>query len=357
LRVSLDLLLNVIVGVLPVIAFLAALLYLDSYKLIRLRTVLAVVAAGVVVAYACYVANAWLIGVVALDFTHFSRYVGPFVEEFGKALVVVALIRAHRVGFLVDAAIAGFAVGTGFAIVENIYYQHLVPDAGLGTWIVRGFGTAIMHGGTTALFALISLTLIERARKAAIAAYVPGYVLAVILHSAFNHLSGMPRLSTLAVMLVLPPLLMLVFQRSERAVGEWLGHGFDADTTMLESITSGNFPDSPAGRYLASIKHRFKGAVVADLLCYLRLHTELALRAKGILMMRESGFDAVIDDATRAKFDEMRYLEKSIGRTGRLALMPLLHGGNKAVWQLRMLESEAAATSRPAPAGAPASTR
>jgi len=39
--------------------------------------------------------------------------------------------------------------------------------------------------------------------------------------------------------------------------------------------------------------------VVADLLCYLRLHTELALRAKGILMMRESGFEATIDEATQ----------------------------------------------------------
>jgi hypothetical protein len=52
----------------------------------------------------------------------------------------------------------------------------------------------------------------------------------------------------------------------------------------------------------------------------------------------------------------MRYLERSIGKTGRLALMPLLHGGNKAVWQLRMLESEAAASSRPGQAAAPVST-
>ena len=80
----------------------------------------------------------------------------------------------------------------------------------------------------------------------------------------------------------------------------------------------------------------------------LRLHTELALRAKGILMMREIGFEAAIDEATRAKFAEMRYLEGSIGKTGRLAIMPLLHGGNKDIWQLRMLESEALASARPA---------
>jgi hypothetical protein len=163
-----------------------------------------------------------------------------------------------------------------------------------------------------------------------------------VLHSAFNHLNQWPRLATLAVIIVLPPLVYVVFQRSERAVAAWLGHGFDADTRMLESITSGHFADSPAGKYLATLKTRFKGPVIADLLCYLRLHTELALRAKGILMMRESGFEAAVDEATREKFAEMHYLERSIGATGRLAVMPLLHGSHKDIWQLKMLESESA---------------
>ena len=37
----------------------------------------------------------------------------------------------------------------------------------------------------------------------------------------------------------------------------------------------------------------------------------------------------------------MRYLERSIGKTGRLAVVPLLHGSHKDIWQLNMLESEA----------------
>jgi RsiW-degrading membrane proteinase PrsW (M82 family) len=349
-------LLHVTVGVLPVLAFLAALLYLDSYKLVTLRVVAAVVAAGVGVAGACYFINGYVSHAVAVDFATFSRYVGPPIEEFGKALVVVALIRAHRIGFLVDAAILGFAVGTGFSIVENVYYQHLVPAAGLGTWIVRGFGTAVMHGGSTAIFAIMSIAVMELARSGRLAVFLPGYVVAVLLHSAYNHMYASPQVGTLVVLFALPPLIFFVFQRSERAVADWLGHGFDADTRMLESITSGNFADSPAGKYLASVKHRFKGAVVADLLCYLRLHTELALRAKGILMMRESGFEASIDEATRDKFVEMRYLERSIGRTGRLAVMPLLHGGNKELWQLKMLEGEAASLARAAQRGEGVST-
>ena len=66
---------------------------------------------------------------------------------------------------------------------------------------------------------------------------------------------------------------------------------------MLELINSGRLSDSPVGRYLHTMKARFRGPVVADLLCYLRLYTELALRAKGILMMRENGFDVPIGRA------------------------------------------------------------
>ena len=55
------------------------------------------------------------------------------------------------------------------------------------------------------------------------------------------------------------------------------------------------------------------------MLCYLQLYTELALRAKGILMMRENGFDVPVDEETEAKFAEMRFLEQSIGKAGLLA--------------------------------------
>jgi RsiW-degrading membrane proteinase PrsW (M82 family) len=334
---SVGILFDVLVGIAPVLCFLAALVVLDSYKLVSLRLVVAVVVAGLVVAGFCYLANGFVLSVTGIEFEQYTRYVGPLVEELAKALVVVALIRMHRIGFLVDAAILGFATGTGFAIVENLWYQHLVPDAGLGLWIVRGFGTALMHGGTTALFAIMGVAFLERAPRTKVALFVPGFLLAVVLHSAFNHIVGWPRVSALAALIVLPPLLFAVFQRSERALSDWLGTGFDADALMLESINSGRFADSPAGRYLASLKDRFEGPILADLLCCIRLHTELALRAKGVLMMRESGFEVPVDEETRAKFTEMRYLEKSVGPTGMLAVRPLLHTSHKDLWQLYML--------------------
>jgi hypothetical protein len=271
-----------------------------------------------------------------MEFVPYTRYVAPVLEELLKAAIVVLLIRTHRIGFLVDAAIVGFATGTGFAMLENLLYLRLAPDAPLGAWLVRGFGTAIMHGGTTAIFGVMGLAFVERSRQASVA-FVPGFLVAVALHSAFNHFFFSPLISTAGIAIVLPVILQAVFSRSEAAMGRWLGTGFDADAEMLDLINSGRLSDSPIGRYLHQLKEKFEGPIVADLVCYLRLHTELALRAKGVLLMRENGFDVPVDEATREKFTEMRYLEKSIGVTGRKALQPMLHMSQKDLWQLYML--------------------
>jgi RsiW-degrading membrane proteinase PrsW (M82 family) len=336
---DLDTAVHALVGLLPVATFLAALVALDSYKLVALRTVLAVVAAGAAVAGVSYVINGLLIGWLDVDVRSYARFAGPLVEEAIKAVVVVALLRLRRIAFLVDAAVLGFAVGAGFSIIENLFYQHVAPDAGLGTWIVRGFGTALMHGGVTAIQAMVAIATLDRRPDRPWLAVAPGFAIATVLHAAYNHMFLSPALSTLAVVVVLPPLLYAVFRRGERAVGQWLGRGFDADAEMLEILTSGALSDSRVGRYLDSLKRRFAGPVVADILCYLRLRTELALRAKGLIMMRESGFDVPVDDATRAKFEELRYLEKSIGATGLLAIQPMLHLTHRDLWQLNLLDS------------------
>jgi RsiW-degrading membrane proteinase PrsW (M82 family) len=327
-----------VVALLPVLTFLLVLLYLDSYKLVKMRTMLTVLACGAGVALLTYPVNAFLLKATGLDVPTFTRYVGPIAEELLKAIVIVALIWTHRIGFLVDAAIFGFAVGTGFSMVENAYYLEQARDATMGTWIVRGFGTALMHGGATALLGVVALALLERGSRMRAWVFLPGLLLATVLHSGFNHLVHWPLIATVTMMLVLPLLLYLVFERSDEAVGNWLGKGFDADSEMLELINSGRVSDSPVGKYLSTLKRKFDGPVVADVLCYLRLYTELALRAKGVLMMRDNGFETRIDDETRAKFEEMRYLERSVGRTALLAIRPMLHMSHKDLWQLYVLK-------------------
>ena len=318
--------------------FLAGLVQLDAYKLLRLRTVVAMIAAGALAGVASYFANNFALEHFSGDFTAFSHYVSPWIEECLKALLLVFLVRTRRVGLPVDAGIAGFAIGTGFALVENLYYLASRPDAAIAVQIIRGFGTAIMHGGTMTLMAMISVTLYDRRPQGGPALLLPGYLSAVALHSAYNYLLVQPMLATLAMLVALPLVVYLVFERSERALRDWLDTGLDANVQLLEAINSGSFLESPAGRYLQTLRERFRGEDLADMLCLVRLNGELALRAKGILLLRESGLDEPpLDDETRAKLAELAQLKRAIGQVGMLALRPLLIASGKDIWELTLL--------------------
>ena len=324
-------------GLLPVLFFLTGLLYFDSYKLVSIRWVLVAIGAGGVLVVLTYYINSAFLNVLDVQYLTYTRYGSPLVEELLKGIIIVILMRYNRIGFLVDAAIFGFAVGAGFALVENLYYLQALENTHVSTWIIRGFGTAIMHGGATAIFAVSAQAMIGRRDTIRYAALLPGYLVASAVHSIFNHFFFSPVLTTLLVLVVLPLLVVFVFQQSEKSVARWLDIGFDADTELLHLINSGEFSTSKVGRYLHSLKEKFHGEVVADLLCYLRLHVELALRAKGLLMMRESGFQSAAGEETKAKLEELKYLEKSIGATGKLAIKPFLQMSRQDLWQFYML--------------------
>lgn len=336
---SSDLAIHALLGLLPVICFLAVLVWLDSYKLVRVRLVLGTIALGCAAAALSYPINGAGLELLQVAFVPYTRYVAPLIEESLKALIVVLLIRHNRIGFLVDAAILGFAVGAGFAILENLFYLQLIPETRLGTWIVRGFGTALMHGGATAIFAVVSHTLVGQKMTLGPVSFLPGFAVASVTHSVFNHFFFSPIINTLTVLIALPLLLVLVFQKSESSVADWLGSGFDADTELLHMINSGEFSSSKIGLYLHSLKEKFEGPVVVDILCYLRLHVELSIRAKGLMMMRECGFMNEAGEETKAKLEEMKFLEKSIGPTGKLAIKPFIKMSREDLWKFYMLSN------------------
>jgi hypothetical protein len=292
--------------------------------------------AGAAAASVSFLANRFLLASGHLDQEILRRAVAPLLEESLKAVYVVYLVRSARVGFLVDAAILGFAVGTGFALAENLYYAGAMRDPSLGLWIVRGLGTAVMHGSATAIVAILSKSLTERRGSGSLLLFLPGLLLAAAAHALYNHVLFNPLVSTAMMLIAMPLLVALVYDRSDKATRDWLGVGLDADVELLESIESGRIADTPVGAYLTSLK-RFPGPVVADMLCLLRIHLELSLRAKGVLIARSAGVEVPVDDQVRANFLEMRYLERSIGKTGRIAILPFMRTSNRDLWQLYML--------------------
>jgi len=236
-------------------------------------------------------------------------------------------------------SIIGFALGAGFAIVENTTYVMELASASPAVWIVRGFGTAVMHGGTTALVAIVAKSVADARSTENMLIALPGLGIAAVLHSFFNHFFFTPIINTAVILLGIPLALGGAFMESEKRTQEWLGAGFDSDANLLATILKGNVAQTPVGQFLDSLQQRFTPEVVVDLLCYLRLHCELAIQAKGVLMMRSTGFDVPLDPTVSDKFKELTYLEHSIGATGKLALRPIIRSSSQDVWQLRVLQA------------------
>lgn len=330
---------HVAIALLPVLLFIGLLLLLDSFKLVRLPSVLQAIAMGGLAAFAGGAINTFLLDRLGLDLRTFSRYFAPGIEEILKGMWVVFLIRRRRVGFLVDSAILGFAVGAGFALVENIDYLEHLASAGLSLWFARGCGTAILHGATTATLAVLAKDLHDR-RPSGLA-FVPGLVAASLVHSVFNHFVLPPVMSALVLLATLPLLLVFVFERSERTTRAWLGSEFDGEMEMLQGILGGTVSGTRTGAYLEGLRSRFPGEIVADMLCLVQIHLELSIRAKGILMAREAGLDVPVGEDVAANLKELAYLESQIGRTGLLAMKPILALGQRDLWQIRMLQERA----------------
>ena len=346
-------LVKIAVALAPVLVFLAGFMLLDAFRLVSWRTLALLLAVGGALAAALLGALTFAAGFKALDElpigqSNYTMYAAPAIEEALKAAIVTALFLRNRIGFMIDATIVGFAVGSGFALVENVVYLLVYGDkATLGVWLVRGFGTAVMHGGATAAFGVIGQFVTERQMKVEgaryrfhILAFLPGLAAATLVHGLYNHFPDQPILAMAVTLTAAPLALLLVFSKSEHAAHKWLVSEFETHEHMLQDIRAGRYDQSEAGRFILAMSERFSPEVVAEAFEYLKLHTELVLRAEQTLIAHEEGAAAPNAADVRDEFARLHQLEKLLGRSALMALRPHLQFSRHDLWEMHELKHE-----------------
>ena len=330
--------LNIIFSILPVLVFLMVFNLLDSYKLVRIKTIYQALLWGVVAAGLSYVFNLVLNVFVDFEFNNYAKYLAPFVEEILKAVFVYYLIKKHQIGFMIDGAIIGFSIGTSFAFLENIFYINELVTDNTFVRVLRGFGTSIMHGGTTAIVAIITMLHTSKKLKSTLKAMMPGLLIGMLIHFFFNSFIVSTLATTLITFVTVPIVIIITFNISESLLRKWLEIEFHTESELLLALKNGRFSETRAGEYFHSIKDRFSPEIIVDLLCYIQLYLELSIKAKAILMLNELDIEYEKEESIKNRITEFKFLRKSIGKVGLIALKPILRFSKRDLWKIHLLE-------------------
>ena len=328
----------------PVLVLLAIFVWLDAFKLTSLKEILALLLLGGVGALAAWPVSGQMLDTLPIGFSNYSRFIAPWIEEAIKAVIIIMLFRFNRIGYKVDAVIAGFAVGAGFSVVENIFYLTIFPDYGAGTWLVRGLGTAVMHGTTLAILAAVAHELAERENREAagdfsfnLLWFVPGYVLAVGLHMAFNQFPDQPMLAMMGAVVVAPVAILAIFHFGTAEAQRWLATESAAHRAELEALRSGRWPEGAAARKIEALASRLDPQAARRIRRYWELQAWLVVQAEEALMEEAAG-DAEFDAGeVRAAFAEMDGLRHALGKSSFAAVKALLPFSRNDYWEVSEL--------------------
>jgi RsiW-degrading membrane proteinase PrsW (M82 family) len=331
-------------ALIPVLVLLAVFHWLDAFELVNFKEILVLLVLGGVAASLSWPVSGRLLDTLPIGFSNYSRFVAPWIEEAIKGAIIVLLFRMNRIGYKLDAVIAGFAIGAGFSVVENIIYLVRFPDYGAGTWLVRGFGTAVMHGATLAIFAAVAHEFAEREMREAASEFrfrlwwfVPGYFVAVALHTAFNQFPDRPLIAMLGAIVVAPLALIAIFYFGSHEAHRWLAVEVAEHRAALDALRSGGWPDGPAGRKIAALAARLDPESAKRVRRYWELQAWLVAEAEETLMEEAAG-DAEFNPAqVRAAFAELDGLKRALGRSTFLALQALLPFSRDDQWEVAEL--------------------
>lgn len=331
------------VALVPVLLMALVFTWLDVFKLMSPWEMIACLLLGMVAALAAWPVSGRMLDTLPIGYSFYSRMVAPWIEEALKGLALALLFATNRIGFKIDAIICGFTIGAGFSVIENIFYLARFPELTTAVWMVRGLGTAVMHGATAAILATVVHEVCERSlRKQGGWGFnpvglIPGYIAASLIHLVFNQFPSHPMEVMITTLVIAPIVLIGLMRFGEGETHRWLVEESQGHRAWLEEWRAGGIPNDASGKRIAALAARSTPAEAALIREYCTLKTELVLTAEEELMDRDRKLEVGEAELLRGKFASLARLEREIGRAGMAALRTLLPFSRNDEWELSEL--------------------
>lgn len=280
-----------------------------------------------------------------------GAWISPLLEEGLKVAPLAAMVLRRRVAFLAETLLFGQAIGGGFALVENLIYLTAFPDMMVGTALVRGLGTTLLHMGCTSVAASLVLSvkmLMAQRRRVdtplllhplSCVCLLPS----LLIHIAHNTLQADPMTQVVSLIVLFFALFYLLSIINERIIIRWLDISINDDVALLGALRQGRLMETKGGQYLCSLRERFDQLTFFDMTAYVLLYLQLLIAAKSRMMLQDAGIDMPLSDEERTlrreQIAELETLSRRIPRMGHAVLQPLIHASDQNRWALSTWKS------------------
>ena len=277
------------------------------------------------------------------------QFAAPIYEEVFKGLILLYLFKRAKFTYSVDGALYGFAIGTGFAIVENVSY--ILGDLSEAPMVAvqRIFSANLVHAFSSAAFG-ITLGLF-RSRTSRLRWQIPavGLLIAIGQHMAFNFLTGRDGIHPVIFFIPgLPGILFIyyIMQRGRRRAQAWIKEnlGMEERVTRNEVSVVNRLADTDD--ILLPIVERFgvEKAEQVEKLLYLQAH--IGIKRKALDGFRDNDtMRRTIETEINEMHTDMEKIQQEIGTYVMLFVRGLFTEEMVSVWdrmQTKIQERSAA---------------
>lgn len=167
------------------VLFLIVIWQFDFYQTGKFQTILLSLILGGIAYAPAAITNLILINSGLATRATVDRFIAPVHEEIFKGLFLLYLVRRSRLTYSVDGALYGFAIGIGFAILEN--FENLLKFHSAANIVLRIFSTDLVHAFSSATIGIIlGIILLETSRSRWLISTF-GLSLAIGQHMLYNN--------------------------------------------------------------------------------------------------------------------------------------------------------------------------
>lgn len=283
------------------------------------------------------------------------QFIAPITEEILKGLLFVFLFRKINFTYFVDGAIYGFAVGIGFAVLENYEYIANFESAALSIAIGRVISTNLIHASATALVGIaFGLARFQKGFRL-VGQILAGLLVAIALHVMFNNLvtrvsSGLLLLYAAAVGIFATVVITRLIKRGLVQARTWIQEKLGATDRVTTSETKLVDQIQDAKGLRATLAEAFGEDQADQIQNFLMIQARLGIHRKNLDKFEDPAMKRETEAEMTKLRAEMDAIRRQVGTYAMMTLRGIFPPDDGPLWGA-LEDTIATRMQQPRPAG------